>query len=206
MNKLLLRDIERIPYDCASLYLKKYTSKIYEVTGTVRYASPDSEPDVFEVVIRVEDNYPFVIPTLLETGGRYPFRGARHFNEDGTCCVEVPAVLKKAARKGLRLREYIERFVVPFFANQIYFDSKGEFLSERSHGVEGIREHVASIVGTYEKAEIQHLIKLLSIGQKVGRNSGCVCGSGVKYKYCHQKMLTELNRLYTWQDLQRIFG
>lgn len=206
INHRIFKDAKQLPHSLGSLYIADFSKDLYTVSGTVRYTPPNSISDLFQVDIKVPANYPYGVPILYESGGRYPFKTERHFNHDGSCCVEVPAVVEREARKGLSLARYVERFAVPFFANQIYYDHTGKFLKERSHGDAGIREHVEAILYTSNLKELSIIFAFYSKGSKIGRNDQCFCGSVKKYKHCHLRGILELRRYYTMDELKALYS
>jgi hypothetical protein len=201
VNQQLFRDIERLDSSLGSLYLKDSDEEKYIVTGTIRYTPPESASDIFEVLIHIPHNYPYTVPTLYEIGGRYDFSNQRHINFDGSCCLEVPAILRREAQLGLRIARYIHRFVVPFFANQIFYDENGRFLSERSHGDVGIREHIQDLVRSTDPKVLTMILQYWRGSYKLGRNEKCFCQSGRRYKHCHLRPVQELSSYYSLEEV-----
>lgn len=206
VNNQLLRDVKRLPSDMGTLFVKKVVDDYYYVDGIIRYSPPKGSTDAFKVLLKIHDSYPYTTPVLYETGDRYEHVDSRHFNSDGSCCVEIEAILNHAARIGLPLGRYIDRFAIPFFANQIYFDAHGKFLTEHPHGNKGIIAHIATILQTDDPEVLNLVYDQIRQQIETSRNQLCFCGSGLKYKRCHLRKMRTLLSYYKREDLLRIIG
>ncbi|MBE8723428.1 hypothetical protein [Flavobacterium hungaricum] len=81
--------------------------------------------------------------------------------------------------------EHLELLVVPYLANQLYFDSEEEWANgDYEHGAEGILQFYQEL---FEMEAIEEVINLLSFlnTQKMNRNDNCFCGKKEKLKRCH---------------------
>jgi hypothetical protein len=206
VNNQLLRDIERLPSEIGTLFLKKIVKDYYHVEGIIRYSPSKGRTDAFKVLLKIHASYPYTTPILYETGSRYEHIDSRHFNSDGSCCVEMEAILNRATRFGLPLDRYVGHFAIPFFANQIYFDTHGEFLTEHPHGNKGIKAHITTILQTDDPVELKLIFDQIRQRVKRGRNQPCFCGSGLKYKRCHLRKVGTLLSYYKREELLRIIG
>lgn len=93
------------------------------------------------------------------------------------------------------LPEYLELLVVPYLANQLYFDSEEEWANgDYEHGAEGILQFYQEL---FEMEAIEEAINLLSFlnTQKTNRNDTCFCGKKEKLKRCHLQTYTVIKNL-----------
>ncbi|MDR2410815.1 MAG: hypothetical protein LBE13_22260 [Bacteroidales bacterium] len=80
----------------------------------------------YQVKIIIPREYPHEFPSVNETEGRIPRIADRHINdEDGDCCLCVLQEADIRAKRGITILNFIDEYVIPFFANQVYFESNG---------------------------------------------------------------------------------
>ena len=147
----------------------------------------------YEIKIAIPKGYPHVFPSVCETGGRIPRIADRHINNDeGDCCVCVLQEADIRAKRGITILDFINEYVIPFFANQIYYEANGEWANgEYKHGLAGILQYYCE---TFETQDIKVILKGIDIYLKDNTKpyERCFCGSGKKIKRCHRKALFEL--------------
>lgn len=112
----------------------------------------DISNDIGEVVghflieIRCSHLFPFKFPILFETGGDIPFEANWHRNADNSCCITVWPEELKICRYGIMLLDYIEKYAIPYLANQIFRKQTGKYKNgEFAHNKPGIIQYYASI-------------------------------------------------------------
>ena len=130
-------------------------------------------------------------PKVYEVGGRHYQIGKKrnveiidlHFySDDDACCLG----LNFPDQRSLSIRSFLEELVIPFFYQLSYIEkfgiaaSRNDLWGEYSHGKEGLTEYLT---------ELSIFAK-----QNLGRNDPCPCGSGKKYKRCHQNAVESLTR------------
>ena len=146
----------------------------------------------FDIEIKFPDDYPDSLPIVKETGTKIPISNERHINSDGTCCLSVPAIIHKKLSKNYTVIDFIEKYVVPFFANQLHFEiysswANGDF----SHGSRGIVECYQELLNVQQLKIIVALLKI-ALQTFPKTNKKCPCDSNKKLKKCHLNMMIDL--------------
>ena len=144
----------------------------------------------FSIKIEISFHYPKVFPVVFEDKGRIPNDKDRHKFVDSNSCCLVPTWQKRIILgRSYTLLNFIDKLVVPYFANQIYFERENKFLREYSHGYKGILESYHDFFETDSKEFV--LTGLRKAIGKIERNSNCFCGKKKengkpeKFKDCH---------------------
>lgn len=139
----------------------------------------------FDINVAVPRNYPHGFPLLFETSNKFEHIPDRHINEDGSCCVCSLQESDLISQKGIAIKDFFLRYVVPYLANQLYFDSEEEWANgDYEHGAEGILQFYKEL---FTMESIEDVINLLSFfnTHKMNRNDDCFCGKKEKLKRCH---------------------
>jgi hypothetical protein len=80
--------------------------------------------------------------------------------------------------------------VVPFFASQKLIElGQGKGIGEYSHFGSGIIEYYQDKFNTSDIKIILKSLYILANKETCNRNQKCFCGSGIKFKRCHKKVL-----------------
>lgn len=151
--------------------------------------------DSFTIKVTVPRNYPHEFPLLFEISNKFEHIPDRHINEDGSCCVCSLQESDLISQKGIAIKDFFLGYVIPYLANQLYFDSEEEWANgDYEHGVEGILQFYQEI---FEMETIEEVINLLSFfnKQKMNRNDDCFCGKKEKLKRCHLQTYTIIKDL-----------
>lgn len=179
------RDIEKV--------LKQYPSLNIKEGVLFGYLKVD-EDDEYEIEIKIGD-FPRRFPIVKEIEGRIPRNVDRHKYSNDVCCLTTDAYELLLLRKHIvsNLAEFINKVVVPFFQNNSYFEINGEYKEgEYTHGTLGNIESYSDILKIRNpEIVIDSLIKRLK-NVRIGVNSTCICGSGKKFKNCHQRRFNDL--------------
>jgi hypothetical protein len=139
----------------------------------------------FEIEIIFPDDYPASFPEVNESSNKIPVSSDRHINGDGTCCLSVPAMMHTQLGQKYSIVEFIQKFVEPFLANQLYFEIHGTWKNgDYSHGDRGILEcyeDLLKIKGLRRIVSMMHVA--LQTFPKIRKK--CPCGSGKPLRKCH---------------------
>ena len=149
----------------------------------------------FDINVAVPRNYPHGFPLLFETSNKFEHIPDRHINEDGSCCVCSLQESDLISQKGIAIKDFFLGYVVPYLANQLYFDSEEEWANgDYEHGSEGILQFYQEL---FEMEAIEEVINLLSFlnTKKMNRNDDCFCGKKEKLKRCHLQTYTIIKDL-----------
>jgi len=150
--------------------------------------------DRYYIKIVAVPEYPLRFPHVYETGGRIPENIDWHvFPNDGRCCLATIPEEILTCKKGVNLPGFIEKIVTSYFFNQRYREDHGYFLKERSHGDKGNVEFFTEIFKTDDLLSIANGLSFIKQHKEPNRVSNCFCGSGQKFRKCHQEAFRTLS-------------
>ena len=186
MNNFLKRDIKNVRNRCPLLATRTETKQTF-LEGEIEFLDTNSKVcDSFFINIQIPETYPNCFPKVYETEKRIPRIPDRHINPGGEFCLTVEQVQQISVQKGIDILLFIDKFVVPFLSNQIFYELYGYFPEEYQHGKEGIIQFLQETLSTNNSTVIK---AALSLSKKrtewPGRNEKCFCESGLKFKKCH---------------------
>lgn len=151
--------------------------------------------DSYSIEINFLDDYPNSLPIVKEIGNDIPKELDRHISYDGTCCLCVPQLEKYYFPKGSNIKDFLDKLVVPFFANQAYFELTGEWINgEYAHGILGIYEFYNNLLGIKNINEILNLLKIVKKSIP-NFNKKCPCNSGKSVRKCHLVKIVQLKKI-----------
>jgi len=167
---------------------------ILVLKGNIEIKDGASVLDTYHIEILFPKTYPRDIPFLIETAGRIPRKADRHANgKAGICCIGPRLEQRQRWMKEATICTYIERFAIPFLANQSYYERVGEWKNgQYDHGAKGVLSYYAENFGLTNKRLLESILDCLAKNQKLGRNDACLCGSGKKAKKCHLEVFDKL--------------
>lgn len=148
----------------------------------------------FEVQIILNKNeYPYTIPVVVEKSKVIDRTDDLHISKGGACCLDIPHVLDRMKRRGIRFTIFYQNVIYPFFANYHYHSDKKKYANgEYKHGFDGVIQFYEE---EHQLTNIEYIISLLKVAvgsQKPERNSTCpICGK-TKFKKCCGKKVLEL--------------
>ncbi len=140
------------------------------------------------VEIKPVAHFPYRYPIVFEVGGDIPVGADHHKYPDKHLCLGVDAEEIIQCHKGLSLVEFIEKVLIPHLANQHYRHITGAYLQEYAHGNDGVRQYYEKLVGTSDMVVWVALFRA-AFGNRIERNAPCCCGSGQKFKRCHERVV-----------------
>jgi len=143
-------------------------------------------------------DFPYRFPLLYEVGGDIPNLANWHKYSDDRCCITVEPDEILKCKDGISVIGFIDNYAIPYFANQIYRKQNGRYKNgEYSHGPIGLLEFYSVLFQTTDKSKWREYVNSASSGNAInaGRNVKCFCGSGLKYKNCHNKIFYNINRI-----------
>lgn len=160
------------------------------------YDKNDKYYSSFLIKISIPVQYPFEFPILYECGNHIPHIEDRHIYNDGSCCVCVTQEEDIRKKSGITVKEFIFEYVIPFFANQIYFEANNHSWANGDyiHGYDGFVQYYKELFHTQD-------INIIVLGFRYFFNKSlkpyerCFCGSNLKYKKCHLKAHNHMARI-----------
>lgn len=135
--------------------------------------------------------YPYRYPVAYEVGGDIPVGADNHKYPDNSLCLGVEAEEAIQCHNGLALAEFIQKVLIPHLANQYYHHITGKYLQEYAHGDEGVRQYYQKLLGTSDVA-IWAVLFHAAFSKHIERNDPCCCGSGQKFKRCHERIVQSM--------------
>lgn len=187
------------------LISERFPSLIYGTREDIMYLSGKlqiTDFAVFTIEIKFPNNYPLSLPEIKETSKKIPAIHDRHINSDNTCCVGMPAAMYKELGMQYTIIDYIEKFVIPFFANQIHFEVYGQWANgDYSHGTQGILEYYQETFNTTSKKTVLKLLKMV-VRPTTKQYKGCPCGSKKTFKGCHYEQLLLIKQTIPLKQLK----
>lgn len=148
----------------------------------------------FLIEIHWKPLFPFRFPKLFETGGDIPCKADWHKYSDNSCCLTVEPEEILLCKDGISVLSFIQRQVIPYLANQCYRVIEGNYKNEYPHGYEGVRVFYTELMKTSNVSKwfeyLDYAFYKKSFNNE--RNKPCFCGSGLKYKRCHDMIFNQL--------------
>lgn len=163
------------------------------VRGTLFLRGGGIEIDHYQIETEVPNTFPQGLPVVREVGGRIPWIRDRHIEpENGRACVLLPDERHKYFPVGAPLIDFIRGPVENFFLSQTYFEKTGKWLSGQwAHGVNGIIDHYAEVLGTDNRVIIETCIRYLARKELKGHWE-CYCGGGKRLRECHLDRIKDM--------------
>jgi hypothetical protein len=155
------------------------------------------------VEIKPSARYPFRYPFAYEVGGDIPVGADNHKYSDNSLCLGVEAEESVQCHNGLALVEFIEKVLIPHLANQYYHYLTGSYLQEYAHGDAGVCQYYEKLLGTTDTAVWATLFHT-AFDKHIERNGPCCCGSGQKFKRCHERVVQSM-QLIGKEQVERDF-
>ncbi|MBQ0008360.1 MAG: SEC-C domain-containing protein [bacterium] len=153
---------------------------IKDCDGNVAYS--------YSIEIHRADGYPFRFPKAYEVGGDIPIGSDWHKYEDNSLCLDVETEEVLKCRRGLSVSDFIIQELIPHLANQRYRATEGHYVNEYKHGISGVKEFYAEQMETADEQMWLKIANHVFVTKDKRRNELCYCGSGKKYKQCHERI------------------
>ena len=153
--------------------------------------------ETFQLEIKGSESYPYAFPRLYETNNAFPKNADWHvYENDFSCCVDVPMSEKIICKNGLKVADYIKQYAIPYFANQTYRIREGYYLyGEYSHGIMGRLEFYQSKLKAKNPAELIKMFDLIIKDYNPDRRAICPFCYKEKFRRCHRDAFRELQTL-----------
>lgn len=167
--------------------------------------------DTYHIEIKGSDSYPYSFPKLFETADVFPKIVDWHVYEfdDKSCCVDVTPNEIIVCKDGLNVSEYIQRFAIPYLANQTFRIREGYYLfGEYSHGIFGRIEFYQSKLKARSPMELMQMFDLIIKGYNPDRTAYCPFCRKMKFRKCHKNAFKELSitkEFLAWDGFKQLF-
>lgn len=154
-----------------------------------------------KIKIEIPKTYPQKLPKTYLLDNTIKRHIDRHISEDGMCCLCLDTIEHTYFNNGINLVDYIEKLVIPFLSNQLYYDKTGEWANgEHDHGVMGQIDFYKKILETNDINTIINALGLLLNYKTIGKtrilgNKKCFCKSGNKINDCCIEKILKLKKI-----------
>jgi hypothetical protein len=127
-----------------------------------------------------------------------------HVNPNGAICLCPKPEEKRRFPGKVDLPKFIQELVIPYFYALHQFEKTGKWAwGQYSHGCLGIMEYYSEHGNNGDSRLLEDCITALGVapGTKLNKNAQfngherCFCGSGKKFKKCHNKALAGLKAM-----------
>jgi hypothetical protein len=151
----------------------------------------------YSIEIKRSNSYPYRFPIVYEVGGDIPNLGDFHKYGDGSCCITVLPDELLICKNGIEVAYFIDKHVIPYFANQIHKKLTGNYKNEYAHNIKGLHQFYLGLFKTSDQNQWPEILRLGLQEKhiKIGRNDPCFCGSGVKFKHCHDQVFLKIRSI-----------
>jgi hypothetical protein len=147
--------------------------------------------DRYEISISVPLDFPRTTPLVRETARRIPPNF--HKLDTGHLCLGSPTRLRLILAESSSLLSFVERCVVPYLYGYSIVESGGVLpFGELSHGARGLRDDLASMIGTDNNLVLLGFVRLLAMKKRKANKLPCPCGTGMRLGRCHNRKLNTL--------------
>ena len=136
------------------------------------------------------------LPSLYEVGNRMPRDANHHMEPSGKACVVLPDAFWYDHPEGMTPLEFLDGPVHAYLVNQSLVERGQSDVwkeGEWRHGIRGIVDFYAAILGTEDRKTIMEYLRILQCDTVKG-HWPCPCGSTKKLRVCHGGLVAELRR------------
>lgn len=205
-KELLIKHANQLRERFAGLELVESEPGIFVVKGNLGFSVPYNGTvieDDYDIEIEIPDDYPQSPPYVKEAANKIPKHEDFHVNvSEGTLCLGAPLAVKTTFAKQRNLLWFVEKQVVPFLFGISYKLKYGELpLAELSHGGKGLLEHYKELFAVNDDAIALEFLRMLALGN-YDEHGICPCGSGLKIKKCHRKVLKKARKHQRPEEFQ----
>jgi len=164
-----------------------------EVRGTFPIIEDGEELDRYLVDITLPREYPDELPVVREIAGRIAHHADNHMSH-GVACLFVPEERWRICPPGTGFLEFLNNPVRNYFLGYSVYSRTGAWpMGQRAHGVAGIYEYYAELLGMTDAAVITEYLDCLRRKELKGHWL-CPCKSGKRIRACHQLEILDLRR------------
>ncbi len=151
----------------------------------------------FLIELHCTPMYPKRFPKLFEVGGEIENTANWHKYPDGSCCITVEPDEIIKCYNDISLLEFMNKYGVPYFLNQIHKKQFGYYLNgEYSHGESAFSEFYSDLLGgSLKKDWVIWALMAFESFPMPELNDACACGSRNKFKDCHFPRIQALRKL-----------
>ena len=151
--------------------------------------------DDYDIEIIIPDDYPDNPPMVKETGNRIPRDKDNHvYPTSGTLCLGAPVAVRMTFAQQRNLLWFVKEQVVRFLFSHSYKRDYGVMpFGELRHDSEGILDYYKELFAVKDNIAALEFLRILS-SERYDDYANCPCGSGLKIKKCHYRILKKARK------------
>jgi len=172
-----------------------------------RVRCPDGREFTLDHFVRIEvpGDFPQSIPTAEVEAGQLHEKWDHFLGADRVAlCLGSPFRLRMILRKDPTLIGFLDRVILPYFANHEAF-TVGQSLpfGELNHGTSGLLSEYQDILKLEKPTDVLPMLELLGRKRRIANKHACPCRSGMRLGVCHARSLSELRRqILPWEFIR----
>lgn len=148
--------------------------------------------ETFSLKLRVPQSFPKNVPLVWEMSTHIP-NGYKHLYRDHSFCLGINGEILRELLQTASLVRFMEGPVKSYLYSALYHEKYGYFpFGDRPHGVEGILQYYNELFNVHDDQSAMKLLKIVALGESVRGHLLCPCGSGIRTRVCHGKLLRSL--------------
>ena len=193
LESIVVRDYEKLKEKHMGISILRRENQEYSISGTISLDDPDTGKiwESYSVRIIIPSLYPKELPSIYETGNKIPKE--RHINNDGSCCLAPTVEMWLILGSSYTLIDFIDKLVIPYLANQKLVEcGQGWNNGEYAHGGKGLLEYYKVSLKINKTDAVLNCLNNLKKISTIRKSATCYCGSGIKFKDCHESRIQKL--------------
>ncbi len=142
--------------------------------------------DAYALSIRIPQDFPADLPTVVELERKIPRDGNHHVNSDETLCLGAPLRLLRALAHEPTLIGFVHTCVVPYLyavSHKLRFGGPFVF-DELAHGAKGVLADYADLFKLARPTQAEAALRLLGMKKRRANKLRCPCGCGRRVGVC----------------------
>lgn len=169
--------------------------KVLTIGGSIRVNHVYNDFPVnekFNIDIKIASDYPYSIPTVIETGNKIS-RDYEHIYSNGTLCLGIDGEIMFGCNGVMNLKYLLSTYVIPYLFSYRYYERFNSYpFGQRSHGGLGILE---SYIEYFDLQDIEtaYLFLKYAVTHSCSGHLPCPCNSGNRIRNCHFNVLRKID-------------
>lgn len=147
--------------------------------------------DSLRLRIEIDENFPEILPKVIDIGGRIPKSQDHHTYDDGSFCLGGDIVLKARISDDPTIGNFLYKCVDPFLYSVLYNLEHKEFpYGDLEHGESGLIACYELFFNVKGKKAVLETLRLLGKKKREANKLLCPCRCGLRVGRCkiHHKL------------------
>jgi hypothetical protein len=200
-QRLVLLEVSQVLLRYPGLRIVPSRDGTLLLRGTLAFTAEGPErravTDSYEIVISVRDDYPDLLPSVHETGGR--ISSTFHRLEGNALCLGSPIRLWLMIQRRPSLLDFVERVIIPYlYGHSLHELGLDMPFGELSHGGPGLLDDLAEMLGLPDPDDARRWLDAARKKKRVANKLVCPCGSNARLGRCHNRRVNSLRSALLW--------